>query len=129
MGSVLSSYSHAHLPQELLLLAAKEPGTDIQMAQPLSGTSLLLLVPRGACPPLHFWRRKLGFATSEEEEVEVFKGSLLWCGEALLLPVSSKSSLVCLATTLVGIMIPLLEGKETVIYSVECLEGCLGSRT
>lgn len=50
----------------------------IQMAQPLSETLLLLVVPRGGCPPLHFWRRKLGFATSEEEEEEVFKGSLLW---------------------------------------------------
>lgn len=36
---------------------------------------------------------------------------------------------MCLATPLMGIMLPLLEGEETVIYSVECLEGCLGSRT
>ena len=50
----------------------------IQMALPGSEASWLLVVPRGGCPPLRSWRRKLGFAASEEEDTEMFEGSLLW---------------------------------------------------
>lgn len=42
-------------------------GPAIQMAWPGSE-----VVPRGGCPSLRAWRRKLGFAASEGEDMEVF---------------------------------------------------------
>jgi len=90
----------------------------IQMPLPGSEAAWLLVVPRGGCLPLRSWRRKLGFAASEGEDAEMFEGSVLWRGEALLLPVSSRSKLMCLATMLVGKTLPLLQGEETVVYSV-----------